>query len=132
MVVLFLALFMVSFLIWNYYQCNECLAAVNAMCDASEAFTDWRLRNQGVYIGLSEEGRMLLGRYLEDYDWFLRTHKFIDGTKQREWLVSMFYDLPPKHPDGLPGEDKRGVQQRMPLLSFLRASPDTIMIGYGI
>jgi len=108
------ALFVVSFLIRHHYQCNDCLAAVNAMCDASEAFTDWRLQNQGVYIGLSKEGRLLLGRYLEAYDWFLRTHKFIDGTKHREWLVSMFYDFPPKHPDGMPGEDKRGIQEDAP------------------
>lgn len=113
-IVIVVTLFITSFLVRHSRQCDECLTAVNAMCDASEAFTDWRFRNQGVYIGLSEEGRMLLGRYLEAYDWFLRTYKFIDGTKHREWLVSMFYDFPPKHPHGLPGGGKRGIQQDAP------------------
>ena len=111
MLIVILTICMASFFMRHHQQCNECLTATNAMCDASKAFGNWRLRNQGVYIGLSEEGRMLLGCYLEAYDWFLRTHKFIDGTEHREWLVSMFYDFPPKDPDGLPGEDKRGIQQ---------------------
>lgn len=119
MILAILVLFMVGFLIRHHYQCNECLAAINATCDAGEAFTNWRLRNQGVYIGLSEEGRLLLGRYLEAYDWFLRTHKFIDGTKHRDWLVSMFYDFPPKYPDGIPSEDKRGIRQDAPSFSKL-------------
>ena len=118
MVELAIALFVVGFLVRHSRQCDQCLAAVNAMCDVSEAFTDWRLRNQGVHIGLSEKGRLLLGRYLEAYDWFLRTHKFIDGTKHREWLVSMFYDFPPKHPDGLPSGSKRGIQEDAPSSFF--------------
>lgn len=118
MVVLATAFFVVGFLIRHGRQCDECLAAVNAMCDASEAFTDWRLRNQGVHIGLSEEGRILLGRYLEAYDWFLRTHRFYDGRVHRNWLVSMFYDFPPKHPDGMPGGGERGVRQDAPSSFF--------------
>ncbi|MEK7579601.1 MAG: hypothetical protein AAB469_00145 [Patescibacteria group bacterium] len=122
MIAAILVLFMVSFLIRHHHQCNDCLAAVNAMCDASEAFTDWRLRNQGVYIGLSEEGRLLLGRYLEAYDWFLRTHKFIDGTKHREWLVSMFYNFPPKTPHGMPSDGKKSIPKDA--LSFQYALPN--------
>ncbi len=111
MIIIALAVLMIGFLIWHNSQCNECLAAINARRDASEAFTEWRFRNQGVYIGLSEEGRMFLTRNLEAYDWFLRTHKFIDGREHREWLVSLFYDLPPKHPDDVPSGDKKGIQQ---------------------
>ncbi len=101
----------IGLLIWHNRKCNEYFAAINAWRDTGGAFTDWRLRNQGVYIGLSEEGRMLLGHYLDAYDWFLKTHKFIDGKKHREWLVSLFYDFPPKYPDGIPEKGKKGVQQ---------------------
>ena len=99
----------VTFDLWHSRKCNESLAAIHALCDASEAFTDWRLRNQGVYIGLSEKGRMLLGRNLDAYDWYLRTHKFIDGKEHREWLVSLFYDFPPKHPRRLRPEIKKAA-----------------------
>ncbi|MDP2647708.1 MAG: hypothetical protein Q8P35_00470 [Candidatus Yanofskybacteria bacterium] len=77
---------------------EESLASMHAWCDASDAFTTWRLRNPGVYIGLSDEGRRLLTANLKAYDWFLRTHPFVDGTSHREWLASLFYDLPPKTP----------------------------------
>ena len=103
----FVLLVMLVFLIWHSHQCDEALRALNAECDTGNAFVEWRLRNQGVHIGLSEEGRMLLGRWLEAYDWFLRTHKFIDGREKREWLVRMFYDFPPKHPDGIPSVPPR-------------------------
>lgn len=97
---------MIVFLVWHNRQCNESLAALCAECDAGAAFIEWRLRNQGVYIGLSEEGRLLLGSWLEAYDWFLRTHEFIDGREHREWIAKMFYDLPPKHPDDIPSGKK--------------------------
>jgi hypothetical protein len=106
MMVAIILIAMVVFLVWHSQQCNESLAALNAECDAGNAFIEWRLRNQGVYIGLSEEGRLLLGRWLEAYDWFLRTHKFIDGTEKRDWLVKMFYDLPPKYPRDVRPESK--------------------------
>ena len=109
MVVILVAIAVLIFLVKHHFHCEDSLAAVNAWCDASEAFTDWRLRNQGVYIGLSEEGRRLLAANLEGYDWFCRTHKFIDGTKHREWLVSLFYDLPSKHPQPF-GKPKSGAQ----------------------
>jgi hypothetical protein len=90
---------------------RESLAAINADCESSEALMDWRLRNPGVYIGLSPEGRRLLTRRLEAYDRFLRSHKFCDVSfkEHREWLVSLFYDLPPKHPD-FRDHPKQGVQ----------------------
>jgi hypothetical protein len=106
MVLTLIVVAMVVFLTWHSRKCDESLAALNAECDTGTAFIEWRLRNQGVYIGLSEEGRMLLGRWLEASDWFLRTHKFIDDREKREWLVKMFYDLPPKYPDSIPSGDK--------------------------
>jgi hypothetical protein len=102
------------------------LAALIAWYDASKVFTDWRLRNQGVYIGLSEEGRMLLGRNLDAYDWFLKTHKFIDGKEHREWLVNLFYDFPPKHPDEQDPTEKRGVLKDAPF--FIISNFDKIKI----
>lgn len=80
-------------------ECREALAATNAYCDAGDEFMDWSLRNPGVYIGLSEEGRMLLAKTIEGYDWFLRTHTFYHDDGHRDWLVSLFNDLPPKYPD---------------------------------
>lgn len=111
MVVVITAVAMVVFLTWHSRRCDKSLAALNAECDTSNAFIEWRLRNQGVYIGLSVEGRELLGRWLEAYDWFLRTHKFIDGREKREWLVKMFYDFLPKHPDGIPAGNTNPCSQ---------------------
>lgn len=90
---------------------RESLAAICADCDASESFMDWRLRNPGVYIGLSPVGQQLLARRLEAYDRFLKVHKFRDDSfrEHREWLVSLFHDLPPKHPD-FRDHPKQGVQ----------------------
>jgi hypothetical protein len=104
---LFVILFFVTCLVFLKYEIKETEVACKALfaeCDASEAFTDWRLRNPGVYIGLSEEGRKFLGVYLDAYDKFLKTHPYIDGLKHREWLVSLFYEFPPKTPDDAPVE----------------------------
>ena len=106
MILVLLILLTVVIVILHDRQGKECLAALNAWCDASRAFVEWRLRNQGVYIGLSEEGRKFLGCNLEAYDWFLRTHPYVDGTKHRAHLVSLFYELPPKAPDDLPNNEK--------------------------
>lgn len=81
-----------------WHDGTEALAATNAWCDANEAFFDWRLQNPSVYIGLSSKARMLLSKELESYEWFLRTHSFIDGTERRAYLTSLFDDLPPKYP----------------------------------
>lgn len=72
-----------------------------AMCDASKAFWDWRHRNQGVYIGLSPEGRNLLLRYIRIYDEWLIVHEKIDRSHY-EWLVSLLNNFPPKEPNDMP------------------------------
>lgn len=72
-----------------------------AMCDASEAFWDWRHRNQGVYIGLSPEGRKLLIRYIRIYDEWLIAHEKTDRSHY-EWLVNLFNNFPPKEPHDMP------------------------------
>jgi hypothetical protein len=113
MLIIICVIVAILFLKWQYLHGEESLAALNAECDTGRAFIEWRLRNQGVYIGLSEEGRKLLGLWLEAYDWFLQTHKFIDGKKHREWMVSLFYDFPPKYPDGVPS-GKGGIRDDAP------------------
>jgi hypothetical protein len=75
---------------WCLRQCRESLAATRAECDAGEAFTDWRLRNPSVSIGLSEEGRTLVDRWLKAQNWFSRTHKHMSdlNRKRREFILS--------------------------------------------
>ena len=101
-------IFICSLFLWYKNWSDEALAANKAMFEASEIFTDWWLRNPGIYIGLSEEGRLLLSRYIEAYDWFLKTHEYIDGKEYREYLVSLLYELPPKDPKRMP-RDKKGT-----------------------
>lgn|SRR5665213_548976 len=121
----------VVFLIRFSHQCVEALAATNAECDASETFDDWRLRNLGVYVGLSEEGRMLVGRWLEAHDWFSRTHKFIDGRERREFILSFFDDFPPKHPHGLPRSGNKGVLCDALSLSHTKVNELTVWDDVG-
>jgi len=97
---------MVVFLVRHSRQCAESHAALCAECDAGDAFFEWSTRNPGVYVGLSEEGRMLVGRWLHAHDWFQRTHTFIDGTERREWIESFLDDFPPKSPKRLPNGKK--------------------------
>jgi|GEM_PF-3782993 len=100
MLFLLLAMYVAGkvFLCYEDAKYRRSYAATDAECAASEAFTDWRLRNPGVYIGLSLEGRALVRRCLETYEVFLQTHPYIDGTQHKEWLLSLFNELPPKHP----------------------------------
>lgn len=110
-VILVVTAAVIVYMQWEWKKGNESLAATDAWCDASEAFCDWRMENPGVYIGLSPEGRMLLARNIEGYDWFLKTHPWIDGTEHRAWLVSLFDDLPPKYPrDAKPTFPSRSSQ----------------------
>ncbi len=94
----------IAYIVWVYQLSKEGtrqLAVTNAMCDASEAFWNWRYRNQGVYIGLSPEGRELLMRYLCAYDEFLSAHNSTD-RRHYEYLESLLNDFPPKEPNGMP------------------------------
>ena len=102
-----LAGLVLAFWCWQFRRCEQEYRALCAECDCAEAFYEWRMRNQGVYIGLSPEGRMLVVRWLNAYEWFLRTHTFIDGAEHRDWIASLLNDLPPKHPDSVPGKKRR-------------------------
>lgn len=93
-----------AFIIWLYQQIKEGgkqLATTIAMCDASEAFWDWQHRNQGVYIGLSPEGRKLLLRYIRAYDEWLISHNNTDRSHY-DLLVSLLNDFPPNEPNDIP------------------------------
>jgi hypothetical protein len=65
-------------------------------CDAEEAFINWRLSNPHIYVGLSDKAKELLGKYIIAYDEFLKMHPYVDGEKHREWLHSLYNDLPPR------------------------------------
>ncbi len=106
-IVLFLALSTTLFLKIGHLKYKESFAATDAWCDASERFRDWRLKNQGVYIGLSNEGKKLLIQLIDAYDWFLDTHKYIDDNGHREYLISLFYEMPPKSPNEIKTIDKK-------------------------
>ena len=106
--ILFLV-FLVVFFCYQWLKSEREFRTECAFFDTDKVFSEWRLRNQGVYIGLSEEGRKLVTCCLEAYDQFLKTHSRIDGSKHRKWLVSQFYDFPPKHPDGMPAGKKKGA-----------------------
>jgi hypothetical protein len=129
MIPLLFSLTCAVFLARYHYRCTEALAATHAWCDASNAFVEWRLRNQGVYIGLSKEGRDLLAANLQAYDWFLRTHKYVEDDGHREWLVKMFYDFPPQNPHDTP--TPRRSNQSVSILfycflvGFFLGSPNT-------
>ena len=71
-------------------------AATCAWCDADDALLEWRLKNPGVYIGLSTVGRTLLGQCIDAYDEFLRTHPFVSDDGYRDFLLSLMNELPPR------------------------------------
>ncbi len=65
-------------------------------CDAEDAFKSWRKHNPYVYIGLSNKGKKLLSELIIAYDFFLKMHPIVDGESTREYLLSLFDDLPPR------------------------------------
>lgn len=95
---------------------NEALRALSEHCDAAEAFYRWRIRNQGVYIGLSPEGSHLVIRCLEAYDEFMRTHSYIPEEGHREFLLNLLNDFPPQTPKSIPVKRERPVR---PLFLFI-------------
>jgi len=98
----------------SYRKIKEQLVALEKWGDASNIFINWCLRNPGVYIGLSEEGRRLLSKNIEAFDEFCRVSSSFDGKKHREWLISLFFDLPPKHPKRMLTKKKKGYPEGCP------------------
>lgn len=71
------------------------------LCTAYRVFNEWRERNLAVYIGLSEEGRELLGIYLEAAEEYYELRSWKNGSDQLALLRSMFYEFPPKTPSDI-------------------------------
>lgn len=75
---------------------KESITATEEWCTAGELFMSWFDKNPEVYVGLSEEGRMLLCRYLDAYDRYFETHPYIDASNHMNhynMLVSLFFDF---------------------------------------
>ncbi len=86
--------------------------------DTREALFDWRWQNPGVYLGLSDHGKKLLQEAIEAYDEFLKYWPFIPDDGRREFLLSLYNDLPPNHPKRSPRPRPR--RAFLFLLSFLK------------
>ncbi len=73
-------------------------ASVCAWCDADDALKAWRDTNPTSYIGQSEEAKKLLKQLIDSYGAFLKTHPFIKDHNHKEYLLTLFNELPPEPP----------------------------------
>lgn len=80
----------------------ELLTAGRAYCDAIYAFIEWKMKNQGVHIGLSDEGKRLLTHLIETYDRYARIDPFHRDDERRAYFMSLFDDFPPNSPSSMP------------------------------
>jgi hypothetical protein len=69
---------------------------------ADTALYEWRIRNPGVYIGLSEKGRALVLAALAAYDSLVRLYPKRRNDHYRNKLLSLLDDFPPKTPHEYP------------------------------
>jgi hypothetical protein len=83
-------------LLYMYQKGEADYQATEKWCTASETFYTWRVSNPYVYIGLSDTGKILLTNLIVTYDIFLKRHPFCDDRGHREYLMSLFDDLPPR------------------------------------
>ncbi len=63
--------------------------------EASQVLHEWRHSHPYIYLGLSDVGKALLVQAIEAYDQFVRYHPYVRDDEYREWLLSLFNDLPP-------------------------------------
>lgn len=82
---------------------QQTMEAFHTACDE---FVNWRLKNQGVYLGLSDEGRRILSHLIEVYDIVLHTHHYLSDDGFRDYLLSLFNDFPPDSPEDMPVEER--------------------------
>ncbi len=85
-----------------HIRVNDGLKALCECYNATEAFYQWRVRNPGVYVGLSPEGSSLVLRCLEAHDAYMKNRPHLDDVVRREFLLSLLDDFPPKEPDAVP------------------------------
>jgi hypothetical protein len=77
------------------WWCNKLYRAMCDYLDAHDELSGWRASNPGVYLGLSDTGKLLLRRTIEAYDTFRRYHPYVEDDGYRDYLLSLFDDLPP-------------------------------------
>lgn len=95
---------------WRSFKERKARSAADAVRQAEEAFYTWLDQHPSSYIGYSRDGRILVERWLEAYDQFLRTHRNVDGKEFRWWLVSLLYDLSREDRLCPPSATPRGYQ----------------------
>lgn len=82
----------------------EVFKAVCLYFNTSVQFAEWKMKNPGVYLGLSDEGKEKLTRVIETYDLVLKIHPYHKDCGHRAWLMSLFDDFPPNSPNERPVE----------------------------
>lgn len=75
---------------------NTALQSTHKLCDAQETFHSWRDANPYIYLGLSDTGKELLTKLIVAYDAYLGHHSYIKDNGYRDFLISLFDDVPPK------------------------------------
>jgi len=68
---------------------KEATAATFADCDVDAALLDWLIHLPSSSVSLDKEGRKLIRCKLYTYDWFLRTHPSVDGSRHRAFLEGL-------------------------------------------
>lgn len=93
-----ISIYMIVLLIRSAWRGTIETRAFLAWIEAGEVFFAWRLRNPGVYIGLSHEGRRLLTELIAAYDRFLELNPELKDNGHRDYYLSLYNHLPPKRP----------------------------------
>lgn len=81
-----------------YLKSTKTYKIICAWCDADGALKSWREANPASYIGQSEEAKKLLRELIDSYDAFLKTYPFVKDSNHKEYLLSLFNELPPEPP----------------------------------
>lgn len=81
---------------------HSSLRGARAEREAEWRFDEWRYRNPGVYLSLSDEGKALLRAWIKALDWYEKTHPWVDCRSRRAYIMSFFDDFPPKSPNEAP------------------------------
>ena len=71
---------------------------IDRWCDAGDIFVAWRKANPTTYISQSEKARELLRELIDAYEAFLQAHPFIKDRSHKEYLLSLFSEIPPEPP----------------------------------
>lgn len=72
------------------------IQTINAMMRAHIDFVIWVHENPHTYIGLSVTAKELLTELIISYDMFQKVFPFVENEGRREYLMSLYDDIPPK------------------------------------